>query len=369
MGQQIQAAIAELDQLNAKVKALGEDELLALQSTLATREAELRQTERQQQELVTASQTAASSIDRTQQEIREHLQQLDQLAQQAHQVETQRSRLALKAARDQAKRDLDDQRQAASAIASASDAWVQEQTALRHQIEALLQTLGAAADRASAAARAGQAVAPKDPGANRSYAKAVSQEVTAKQTQYTQIIAALSESLQQVDDCQKAAAAADQELQIQQDTQNRLTQEQRDKQRQLDKLEAQAQAMQETQGTGMIQVLDRAQLSGMHGLVAQLGRVDPRYQLALEIAAGARLSYLVVEDDRVAAAGIQILKQQRAGRATFLPLNKIRAPQFTPLPLWNRPDGFIDYAANSDRVRRSLPGSLCLRLRQYRRVR
>ncbi len=344
MGQQIQAAIAELDQLNAKVKALGEDELLALQSTLATREAELRQIERQQQELVAASQTAASSIDRTQQEIREHLQQLDQLAQQAHQVETQ-DLAALKVARDQAKRDLDDQRQSASAIASASDAWVQEQTALRHQIEALLQTLEPQRTEQARLQERVEQLRQKIQEQTEA-TKAVSQEVNAKQTQYTQIIAALSESLQQVDDCQKAAAAAEQELQIQQDTQNRLTQEQRDKQRQIDKLEAQAQAMQETQGTGMIQVLDRAQLSGMHGLVAQLGRVDPRYQLALEIAAGARLSYLVVEDDRVAAAGIQILKQQRAGRATFLPLNKIRAPQFTPLPLWNRPDGFIDYAAN-----------------------
>ena len=344
MGQQIQAAIAELDQLNAKVKALGEDELLALQSTLATREAEMRQTDRQQQDLVTASQTAATSIDRTQQDIRDHLQQLDQLAQQAQQVETQ-DLATLRTARDQAKRDLDDQRQAASTIASASDAWVQEQTALRHRIEALLQTLEPQRTEQARLQERVEQLRQKIQEQTEA-TKAVAQEVSAKQGQYTQIIADLSESLRQVDDCQKAAVAAEQELQIQQDTQTRLTQEQRDKQRQLDRLEAQAQAMQETQGTGIIQVLDRARLSGMHGLVAQLGRVDSRYQLALEIAAGARLSYLVVEDDRVAAAGIQILKQQRGGRATFLPLNKIRAPQFTPLPLWNRPDGFIDYAAN-----------------------
>ncbi|HEY9642137.1 MAG TPA: chromosome segregation protein SMC, partial [Coleofasciculaceae cyanobacterium] len=50
--------------------------------------------------------------------------------------------------------------------------------------------------------------------------------------------------------------------------------------------------------------------------------------------------------DRVAASGIQILKQQRGGRATFLPLNKIRASHFTPIPDWKRPEGFIDYAFN-----------------------
>jgi chromosome segregation protein len=29
-----------------------------------------------------------------------------------------------------------------------------------------------------------------------------------------------------------------------------------------------------------------------------------------------------------------------------LPLNKIRAPRFTPVPDWKRPDGFLDYAVN-----------------------
>ncbi|NJR65499.1 MAG: chromosome segregation protein SMC, partial [Leptolyngbyaceae cyanobacterium CRU_2_3] len=145
----------------------------------------------------------------------------------------------------------------------------------------------------------------------------VFQELSAQQVQYSQRVGTLSELLQQVNHSQIALTAAEQELQIQQETQSRLIQEQRDKQRQLDKLEAQAQALQETQGTGVVEVLQRAKLSGICGLVAQLGKVDPRYQLALEIAAGARLSFLVVEDDRVAASGIQILKQQRGGRATF----------------------------------------------------
>lgn len=56
--------------------------------------------------------------------------------------------------------------------------------------------------------------------------------------------------------------------------------------------------------------------------------VDSKYQLALEIAAGSRLGYIVVEDDNVAALAIQLLKQQKAGRATFLPLNKINPPPF-----------------------------------------
>jgi len=44
------------------------------------------------------------------------------------------------------------------------------------------------------------------------------------------------------------------------------------------------------------------------------------------VAAGARLGQVVVDDDRIAARAIELLKSRRAGRLTFLPLNKIRAP-------------------------------------------
>jgi len=80
------------------------------------------------------------------------------------------------------------------------------------------------------------------------------------------------------------SAAAEQDLQIQQETQKRLLQEQREKQRALDKLEAQAQALQET-GTYATKIILQSGLS-VCGLVVQLGRVEPRYQLALETAAG-----------------------------------------------------------------------------------
>jgi chromosome segregation protein len=157
-------------------------------------------------------------------------------------------------------------------------------------------------------------------------------------------------------------------LQLQRETQQRLLQEQRDKQRQLDRLEAQNQAMQESQGTQATQVLLDSGLPDICGLVAQLGRVDPRFQLALEIAAGARLGYLVVENDRVAAQGINLLKQRRAGRATFLPLNSIRVPKFTPVPEWKRPDGLVDYAVNLIDCEPRLSKGVCLCIWGHRRL-
>ncbi|PIZ95541.1 MAG: hypothetical protein COX80_04160 [Candidatus Magasanikbacteria bacterium CG_4_10_14_0_2_um_filter_33_14] len=67
----------------------------------------------------------------------------------------------------------------------------------------------------------------------------------------------------------------------------------------------------------------------VHGVVAQLAKVDEKYRLALEVAAQSHLGSIVVEDDRVAQACIEFLKSQQLGFATFLPINKIRR-RFVP---------------------------------------
>ncbi len=70
----------------------------------------------------------------------------------------------------------------------------------------------------------------------------------------------------------------------------------------------------------------------IYGLVSQLGKVSEKHTKALEVAAGARIRSIVVEDDRIAAECISMLKESRAGIATFLPLNKVRGrAEGTPL--------------------------------------
>ena len=44
----------------------------------------------------------------------------------------------------------------------------------------------------------------------------------------------------------------------------------------------------------------------------------------MEIAAGNRLGQIVVDNDHIAAKAIEILKKKKAGRLTFLPLNRIK---------------------------------------------
>ncbi len=99
-------------------------------------------------------------------------------------------------------------------------------------------------------------------------------------------------------------------------------------QRELAELQARQEAAERVGGFGRsVQVVmdarDRGQLKGVIGTIADLASADERYQTALQTAAGGRMQAVVVEDDSAAAACIEFLKQQRAGRATFLPLNKM----------------------------------------------
>ncbi len=72
------------------------------------------------------------------------------------------------------------------------------------------------------------------------------------------------------------------------------------------------------------EILEQEQIKGIHGTVSQLGTVQSKYVEALEAAAGPRINSIVVEDDLVASKCIKYLKARKVGRATFLPLNKLR---------------------------------------------
>ncbi|NEP16393.1 MAG: chromosome segregation protein SMC [Leptolyngbya sp. SIO4C1] len=337
----IQATAASLESLAAAVKALGEDEHIALQSKLATQEAELRQLVRQAQTLSASTQSISQQLQSAQAEIHEQGQAISSLAAQIQTLsedELQRRQRAC----EQARLQLEASREATSTIASASQAWIATQTGLRRDIETLLAQLEPKrAERVRLQERIAQLQSQID-----TQQSAIAALQTELAQTHQQPAAPLDSAQTEIQTLAQRVAEAEQTLRTQRETQTRLLQEQREKQRELDKLEAQEQALQETQGTQTAEVLTRSGLAGICGLVAQLGRVEPKYQTALEIAAGARLGYLVVEDDGVAARGIDILKRKRAGRATFLPLNSIRVPHFKEIGKWDRPEGFIDYAVN-----------------------
>ncbi len=339
---QIRQTGAELDELNARVRALGEAEQIALQSQLATREAELRQLDRATQDLNNSSTETQAALARIQAEVADNTARLNSAIAAQSQLETQDLKPA-QAARAAAQEKLEIARAEASQSAASAEAWVQEQTALRHQIDTILATLEPQRTEQAKLLERSTQLEKQIEEQTRSHAtlQAQLQQHTAEREK---LVTSLASATQDVQVLAQEIGAIDQELQIQKETQIRLQNEQKEKQRKLDKLEAQKHAIQEAQGTFATQVILGLEMSGVHGLVAQLGQVNSKYQLALEIAAGARLGHLVVDDDSIAAAAIEILKKQRAGRATFLPLNKIRAPQIPDAAKLKTLNGCLGYA-------------------------
>ncbi len=67
----------------------------------------------------------------------------------------------------------------------------------------------------------------------------------------------------------------------------------------------------------------RGTLSGVLGTVSQLIRVDKKYIIAVETALGNAIQDIVTKDAKTAKNAMMLLKNSRAGRATFLPLSEI----------------------------------------------
>ncbi len=64
---------------------------------------------------------------------------------------------------------------------------------------------------------------------------------------------------------------------------------------------------------------------GIHGVIADLITVKKGFETALETALGSRIQHIVTENENDAKKMIQYLKQNKYGRATFLPLSEIRS--------------------------------------------
>ncbi len=114
--------------------------------------------------------------------------------------------------------------------------------------------------------------------------------------------------------------------------------------RKLSEMEATRKANTASSAAIPLNTVMNARLEGVHGPLMDLGKVDEEYSTALDIAFGGRLANIVVDDTHTANVAMELLKSSRAGRATFLPLNKMKkAPTKLQLP---KNSGVIDFAIN-----------------------
>ena len=100
------------------------------------------------------------------------------------------------------------------------------------------------------------------------------------------------------------------------------------------------------EGSGLyagVRAVINARLPGIVGVIAELIHVPATYERAVEEALGASLQDIVVRRWQDAERAIAFLKRERAGRATFLPLDTIRPPRRPSVP---RGQGVIGLASD-----------------------
>lgn len=83
---------------------------------------------------------------------------------------------------------------------------------------------------------------------------------------------------------------------------------------------------------------------GVLGTVAQNISVRPEYAVAVETALGGAMQNIIVENEEIAKRCIRFLKEQRGGRATFLPLTSVNGRELGEQGLEDS-SGFISIAS------------------------
>jgi chromosome segregation protein len=312
-------AAAALEALQAEVKALGEDQLLAVQAELAGLEASgrelARQAERHQREAESLQQQR-QELQRQQGELRGQLRHLEAHDDSGALEQAEAGCRAAEAAVELSRRRLGE-------VAGRSGSWLEQQqqrSRRRQELQGQLSPLQAEQQHIEERLRQGRE--------RRTELEAETLQEGSSDAEAGGRLAELereAEALQgRLQEQQSRVQELAEALALQQRTRSRLEQEQTGLEREIARLDSRRETLQESRGTGALRLLLESGLEGIHGPVAQLGEVEERHRVALEVAAGGRLGQVVVEDDRIAARAIELLKTRRAGRLTFLPLNRIR---------------------------------------------
>ena len=77
--------------------------------------------------------------------------------------------------------------------------------------------------------------------------------------------------------------------------------------------------------TAVRRIQKQHKLQGLYGTLAELFEVSDRYKTAVEVTAGASLFHYVVDTDATATKVMEILQKEKAGRVTFMPLNRLKS--------------------------------------------
>ena len=315
----LEDSIERLHCLQENVKALGEDKLLAVQADLAGLDTQSRELDRQNSQHKLEGEKLKNDRElliHRRSEINQELR---------IKSEGKESKLLASAENDckQAEAAVEVSRRRLGEVAGRSGAWIEEQrqtTLSRQELQKKINPLKEQQQQleerlVQIEERRKELIIDRSKDFEKD--KEVNDHLNSLDLDLTNILQEISKQQSKVKDLVDL-------ISIQQRTRHRLEQEQTRLEKDIARLESRREALQESRGTGALRLILEAGLEGIHGPVAHLAEVKSSHRLALEVAAGNRLAQIVVDNDQIAAKAIELLKSKRAGRLTFLPLNRLR---------------------------------------------
>ncbi len=107
-----------------------------------------------------------------------------------------------------------------------------------------------------------------------------------------------------------------------------------------------------------VRFIMKQDIKGIRGVLGELIQVPKGWELAIETVLGAQMQNIVCDDEDTARDAIELLKREKAGRLTFLPVDSLRPGKNTDISALEGEKGFRGLA--SDSVRISLKGADCV---------
>ncbi len=315
-----------LKELQESVKALGEDKLLKVQAELAGLDTQSRELERQ----ASQHKNEGENLQGLRENLSKRRTDLEKckISQQGEKAPNQLEIDAAEKKCSQAEAAVEITRRRLGEVAGRSGLWIeqqQERSFSRQKLQAKIVPLQNEQNKL-------QESILEDNSRQSELEKEQERDITENQQVHAQLDLIEKEwedLLQNISNHKKQAKEISEFLATKQRTRVRLENEQTKLEKEITRIESRRETIQESRGIGALRLLLEAGVEGIHGTVAELGEVKEEHRRALEVAAGSRLGQVVVDDDQIAAKAIHLIKTRRAGRLTFLPLNKIKSNTFT----------------------------------------
>lgn len=105
-----------------------------------------------------------------------------------------------------------------------------------------------------------------------------------------------------------------------------------------------------------VRFLMRSRRPGIHGVVADLLKVPVGYEVAIETALGSAEQNIVCDRDDDAKAAIRALKENKAGRCTFLPLGSVRSRKADVERRIEQVEGYLGLAVDCIQFKKEYEG-------------